>query len=396
MYNIIVYKTEEGRQILLLENGILLEKYLEKDEDSQIEGNVYLGKVQNVLPGMGAAFVNIGEDKNTFIHLKDILPKIDIRKEVKNAKEDKVSIKELVKPGTPLLVQVKRAESYKKGARVSTHINLTGKHIVLMPEVGFITVSQKIEDPKQKEKLTKIIQEVLPENFGAIIRTSATKAKKEELEKDVENLLKKWKQIKELFDKEKKSFDEPKLLYKADSVVKKMLVDLTNQKIAGIIVNDKEIYDETLELIQELDVKHIDLKQVENSDFYEVYDLEKQLQKADNRKVWLKCGGFITIDNTEALTAIDVNSGKYIGTKSLEQTLYTVNREATYEIAKQLRLRDVGGIVVIDYIDMQENNNKAKIEKLLAEELKKDRSKTQVFGFTKLNLLEMTRKHIYG
>ena len=370
----------------------MLERHIETEETNQIEGNIYLGKVQNVLPGMGAAFVNIGEDKNTFIHLKDILPKVDTRKT--ETKEEKPNIKELIKPGMPLMVQVKRAESNKKGARVSTHISLTGKYIVLMPDVDFITISQKIENKKERERLTNQMQGLLPENFGAIIRTSAIGKDKEELKEDIENLLKQWKEI--LNKTKEKNIQVPNLLYQADTVIIKMLVDLTGKDIADITVNDKNIEEEIKKLFEKLNVENIEIRLENRETSYEKYELEKQLSKIENRKIWLKCGGFITIDKTEALTAIDVNSGKYIGTKSLEQTIYTVNKEATLEIAKQLRLRDIGGIVVIDYIDMKEKTNKEKIEELLKEELKKDRSKTQVLGFTNLNLLEMTRKHICG
>ena len=385
MYDIIIRKNKEGQELLLLENGILVERLLQASEQENIEGNIYLGKVQNVLPGMKAAFISIGENKNTFIQLKDILPKVDEKKSEKV--DDKVNIKELIKPGMPILIQVKRAENNKKGARVSTHISLSGKYLVLMPNTNFITISQKIENQKECERLKKEIRELLPENMGAIIRTSAYHKKKEELQKDVENLHKQWLKI---VEESKETQEIPKLIYKSNNMIKRMLIDLIEKDIRSISVNDKNTYQEVLQVVKE--IKEIPVVLDKKAVMSE--EIEKQIQEIEKRKVWLKCGGFITIDKTEALTAIDVNSGKYIGGKSLEQTIYTVNKEASIEIAKQLKLRDIGGIIIIDYIDMKEESDKIKIEDLLKEELKKDRSKTQVLGFTKLNLLEMTRKHM--
>lgn len=207
----------------------------------------------------------------------------------------------------------------------------------------------------------------------------------------MENLTQKWNKIEKL-KTEAESF--PKLIEKSDSAAEKMLTDLSNKEIRSVITNDKEEKERIESLAQYFELTKLQIKLEEDENLETKYDLEGQLAKAESRKIWLKCGGFITIDKTEALTAIDVNSGKYIGTKDLEQTVFTVNKEATLEIAKQLKLKDIGGIVIIDYIDMSEKEDKEKIENLLKEELKKDRSKTQVIGFTKLNLLEMTRKHV--
>ena len=227
--------------------------------------------------------------------------------------------------------------------------------------------------------------------MGVIIRTSAKGKSEAVLAKDVENLKQRWNKIEKLKEKAENC---PQLIEKSDSVAEKMIIDLSNKDIGRVITNDKEAKERIEKLAQKLELTKLKIKLEESSNLETEYDLESQLAKAENRKIWLKCGGFITIDKTEALTAIDVNSGKYIGTKNLEQTVFTVNKEASIEIAKQLKLKDIGGIVIIDYIDMDKKENKEKIEKLLKEELKKDRSKTQVLGFTKLNLLEMTRKHI--
>lgn len=380
----------KNKTVMLVENGNLLEQYEENSNTKRLEGNIYVGKIQNVLQGMQAAFVDIGEKKNTFIHIKDILPKVDTKKDDPEEAVKNSNIKDIVKVGMKVLVQVKRDSTNKKGARVSTHINLAGRFSVIMPEVEFITISQKIEDEKEKNRLMEIIKKNIPKNVGIIVRTSAEGKSEEEIVKDMNQTIKTWENIKKQAQNEK---EVPKLIYENSQIIKRILIDLIDQDIERIIVNneqeEKEIRDMLKENGQEIDIV---LKKQET--LFDMYDLGVQLEKIQNRKVWLKCGGFITIDKTEALTAIDVNSGKYIGTKSLEQTVYTVNKEASIEIAKQLRLRDIGGIIIIDYIDMKENEHKQKIIDVLQENLKNDRSKTQIVGFTELNLLEMTRKHM--
>ncbi len=385
----IIINTDEqkNKYILLVNNGKLVEKYEETEDIKRLEGNIYIGKVQNVLQGMQAAFIDIGEEKNTFIHIKDVLPKVDSKNENIDEIIKKSNIKEVIKPGKELIVQVKRDSTNKKGARVSTHINLPGKYCVYMPEANFVTISQKIEDKKERERLLKIIKENQPNNCGIIIRTSAEGKKEEDIIKDLKILEKKWENIIKIVEDLQDS--SPKMIYKNLGIVERILNDLVEQDIQRIIVNDEKQYEqikkETKEKVEVL---------YKRENLLELYDLNQQLEKISNRKIWLKCGGFITIDKTEALTAIDVNSGKYIGTKTLEQTVFTVNKEASIEIAKQIRLRDIGGIIIIDYIDMKEEEHKQKIIDILKENLKQDRSKTQIVGFTKLNLLEMTRKHM--
>lgn len=391
MYEVIINKKEDVKTIILLENGNIVEKYEEREDIKRIEGNIYIGKVQNVLPGMQAAFVDIGENKNTFIHLKDVLPKVDEKIDSTKEMLDASDIKKIIKPGMPLLVQVKRDSTSKKGARVSTHISLPGKYIVFMPNASFITISQKIENKDEKRRLINLVQDILPKNSGAIIRTSCEEKDEKVIKEEIKRLTEEWEKIQKL---EKTCSEYPKMIYEQDTLLKKLFIDMIEKKIDKVTVNDLDIYNEVIEIIQDISINNIKVELLANKDLIDEYYLQGQLDKIDNRKIWLKCGGFITIDKTEALTAIDVNSGKYIGTKNLEQTVYTVNKEATIEIAKQLRLRDIGGIIIIDYIDMDNNEHKEKIIETLIENLKKDRSKTQVIGFTPLNLLEMTRKHI--
>jgi ribonuclease G len=387
---IINVDNNNNKIIMLVENGNLLEKYEENSQIKRLEGNIYIGKIQNVLQGMQAAFVDIGEKKNTFIHIKDILPKVDTKVDDPDEAVKNSNIRDIVKVGMPILVQVKRDSTNKKGARVSTHINLPGRFCVIMPGVKFVTISQKIENEKEKKRLLQIIEKNMPEGVGVIVRTSAEGKSEEAIVKDMKQTVAKWEEIsKKVVDMK----NVPELVYENSGIIKRILIDLIDQDITRIIVNSEK-EKQSLENMLKENEQTIDIVLKKQDSLLDLYDLSSQLEKIENRKIWLKCGGFITIDKTEALTAIDVNSGKYIGTKSLEQTVYTVNKEASIEIAKQLRLRDIGGIIIIDYIDMKEKEHKEKIIGVLQENLKNDRSKTQIVGFTELNLLEMTRKHM--
>ena len=389
MLEILISRDKEERKIALLENGKLLEYYVDEENSIMKEGNIYIGIVKDIVKGMQSAFVDIGTEKNSFIHLKDILDKIDESKENINPKID---ISDIIKTGQKLLVQVKKDSNLQKGARVSTHINLPSKYIALMPNTDIVTISQKITDSKEKERLVKLVKENLSKGNGAIIRTSAI-GKEQEIIEDIKNIEAKWEKIEISFKNDKGN--KPKLIAKSENIVEKMLIDLPENSIQKITINNKKDYEKMLEFKEKKSyLKSTEIELIEDQDILDKYDVEKEIAKLENRKIWLKCGGFITIDKTEALTAIDVNTGKYTGTKNVEQTIYKVNEEATIEIAKQLRLRDIGGIIIIDYIDMKDEKNKEKIENLLKEKLKKDRTKTQVEGFTKLDLMEMTRKHI--
>ena len=391
MLELIINRKAKKREIALLENGKLKEIYNEEDEENKNEGNIYIGIVKDILPGMQAAFVDIGTEKNGFIHVKDILPQIDKKIQLEN--EEEQDIRKIIKVNDKLLVQVKKDSNEKKGARISTHIGLPSTLIMLMPRTEIITASQKIQDEEEKERLIKIVREILPSNIGAVIRTAAIGKTKEELKKDLDNKIKEWNEIEEKYNKY--TSKRPQLLQKSPNIIEKIIIDIAHKKLEKIIVNDKEEYKYIKSIIKEDEkIKNIKLGIKENEDLFLTNDIQRQNEKVENRKVWLNCGGFITIDKTEALTAIDVNTGKFTGSKNLEETVYRVNYEATIEIANQLRLRDIGGIIIIDYIDMQNKENKQKIEELLKNELKNDRAKTQVEGFTRLDLMELTRKHI--
>ena len=386
MIELIIDNNKDVKKIAALENGKLVEIYEENEESKHArnEGKIYLGIVKDIVPGMQAAFVDIGTEKKGFIHVKDVIPQVDEKIE----KRIDLKIKDVIKSGQKILIQIQKDSNDKKGARTSTHIKLAGKYVILMPRTNIVTISQKVVNEKEKERLLNIIKTNLPKNTGVIIRTAAENKTEKELVEDLKQLIKKWEKINLKFEN---GDNKPQLLFKSPSIIEKLILDLPENKIEKIIVNNQKESDEIKEILTET---HENIKIEIEQNLLEKYELEKQIEKSRQRKIWLNCGGFITIDSTEALIAIDVNSGKFTGKSTLEETVYKVNYEATIEIAKQLRLRDIGGIIIIDYIDMKDIEHKEKIEKLLKETLKQDRAKTQVEGFTKLNLMELTRKHI--
>lgn len=391
MKELIIYTEGDIENILLVENGILTEKYKDSKYKKRLEGNIYIGKVQNILPGLQAAFINVGKNKNAFIHLKDVLPKVDVTKQDSSTWESE-RIENILKVGMPIIVEIKRDSYNKKGARASTHINLPGRYIVLLPNSSFVTISQKIEDKNERQRLISLTKKILPQNMGAIIRTSAVGKTEENLENDLKILVKKWNDIISIkFDNQ----DFPKLISEANGMIDKLLLDLIDKDLKIIHVDNEEmkkIVEHKVRLLNKEDIQIVcDIDSVMLK-----YNIQHQLDVAENRKVWLKSGGFITIDKTEALTAIDVNSAKFTGKVSLENTAFLINKEAAVEIEKQIRLRDIGGIIIIDFIDLNDDEHKKELIHLFSEELKKERTKVQIEGFTKLNLLELTRKHIYS
>lgn len=401
MKDIIINKNEDGSNLIaLVENGKLIEKYDDDESIKANEGNIYCGIVRDLLPGMQSAFIDIGEDKNAFIHIKDVIPKVSNVTGNKDENLEKYKIKDYLKVNMPVLVQVKKSEENLKGARVSTQISITGRLSVLMINVDFITISQKIENKEERARLKKLASEILSElnensKYGLILRTSAEGKEKSEIEKDVADLIEIWKKIKASYDESLKD-KRPQLIFQNYDVISKFLVSVLETDVNRVIVNSKNTYETILEYLKKIGKENVEVVLNENEDLTQMHDVAGQIEEMKERKIWLKCGGFITIDKTEALTAIDINSGKFTGKKnsSKENTIYKVNQEATVEIAKQLRLRNISGIIVIDYIDMEEEQDRKNIMNLLEKELKKDRSKTQVMGFTKLDLLEMTRKKL--
>lgn len=362
------------KSVILLNNYKIVEQYTIDKEN--IEGNIYLGVIKNIVPGLKAVFVDIGKTKNAFIHYEDL-----------------GKTKNEIKLNEKILVQVQKNAVKQKGAKLTTNIKLIGRQIVLMPKKDFISVSRKIEDEGKREELKEIVKKYLPINCGAIIRTNCIFANEEEIRQDIQMLTARWNNIKNSIEKNMKNV--PCIIEEDNSIVKSLILATVDSKMSKITTNSKEYNEEILNFLKLYKLENIIKIELDNNVF-EKYTIEKELQSLENNKVWLNCGGQIVIDKTEALTAIDVNSGKCIGKDSLEETILKVNIEAAKEIAKQIRLRDIGGIVIVDFIDMEKENSKEKLLKSMEEEIKKDRAKVQIEGFSKLNLLEFTRKQLYG
>ena len=308
MQELLIDKTNDITKILLVENGNLIEKYEEEVGQERIEGYIYLGIVENILPGMQAAFVNIGKDKNTFIHIRDVIPKVSEETGNKNEDFSKYNINDYLKKDMPILVQVKKDSTNKKGARISTHLSMPGRFVVIMPNEKFITISQKIDDLQERDRLKNILKKNLPQNYGAIIRTSAIGKSEEEIVKDINKVINKYIEIEKEFNREKqKKGVVPELLYKSEDILERVITDLMDQNLNRICTNDDEIYKLVNDKLKE---ENQEIKVEKQENILNMYDIQEQLKKINDRKIWLRCGGFITIDKTEALTAIDVNSRK--------------------------------------------------------------------------------------
>lgn len=393
MEEIIIQKVDKNFIVCVLEEGKFVEKYKFSEEKSTTLENIYIGTITDILEGMQACFVDIGMQKRAFLPFKDMLPKIDITKEnddiVANAE-----IKQLAKVGKNVLVQVRKEAFENKGARVSTHITLAGKYLVLMPNTSIITISQKIEDNGERERLIKIIKEINSPGYGYIVRTEALNKSFEEIYLDYCELIKKWENIANKYEELNKNqsgklTSEEKLLYSDNEFTSKLARDMVRKTTNKIYINDEKIYNQLKEKVKK-DI--LDFQA--DKDFIREFGMQTAFEKIEDRKIWLKNGAQIVIDKTEALTAIDVNSSHCTGKEILEETVFKVNKEAAYEIMRQIRLKDIGGIIIIDFIDMKKREYKDEILRLMKEEAKKDRSKVDIKDFTQLNLVEMTRRKL--
>ncbi|MFZ5969536.1 MAG: Rne/Rng family ribonuclease [Bacillota bacterium] len=390
MNEIIVDSSLNQTRVALLEDRELVEIYCERESSRRTVGNIYKGRVTNVLPGMQAAFIDIGFEKNAFLYVKDAVPVEMANSEAFSLKN--ISIRDVVKNGQEIIVQVIKEPIGTKGARVTTHLTLPGRFLVLMPSVDYIGVSRRIVDENERERLRKLVDEIKPSNMGIIVRTVAEAKDGKELKEDLKYLLKLWQKI----DKEKNLGYAPKAIYKDLDLLQKTIRDMFTNEIDRFVINDREKYKGVIEFI-ELLAPHL-VNRVEcfqgDTDIFGYYNIESMIKNALTRKIWLKSGGYIVIDQTEALTSIDVNTGKYVGSIDLEDTVFQTNKEAAKEIAKQLRLRDIGGIIIVDFIDMNNKHAEKEVLAVFEKALSKDRTKTNVLGITQLGLVEMTRKKV--
>lgn len=391
VYKEILIRVEpEETAVAVLEDQQLVEIYFERSMNQRLAGNFYKGIVENVLPGMQAAFVDIGLEKNSFLYVEEAAPQRYGDDEGEGAQQ-RYSIGEVLKEGQEIIVQIVKEPIGTKGARVTTHFTLPGRYVVLMPTVDYVGVSRRIESEGERERLKKLAEEIKPEGMGLIVRTVAEGMSQEEFTADIKILIKLWKKI----QNKAAHTSAPQLIHKDVDLTQRMVRDNFTEDVDRMLVNSNDVHEKVL------DVLDITAPQLKNrvilrdvKDIFSLYDVPAQMEKALKRKVWLKCGGYIIIDEMEALTAIDVNTGKYVGTTNLADTVLKTNLEAAVEIARQLRVRNIGGIIIIDFIDMGSTEHQSQVLLLLENELKKDKTKTNILGLTQLGLLEMTRKKV--
>lgn len=384
---LVVNVKDEETRVAVLEDGQLVEIYIERAQNQRLVGNIYKGQVENVLPGMQAAFVDIGLEKNAFLYVEDA---VSTRRENQYALE-RPNITDVLKKGQEIIVQIVKEPIGSKGPRVTTNITLPGRYMVLMPTVDYIGISRRIECEEERERLREIAAALKPEGMGVIVRTVAEGMQEEEIGKDIQLLTKLWNKI----QNKAASGPVPNLLHRDLELLQRMLRDVFSEDIDKLIIDSRDDYQKVLELLDIIDPK-LKLKVVyENrEDIFEDYGIEAELQKALKRQVWLKCGAYLVIDQAEALTAIDVNTGKFVGSTDLEDTVLKTNLNAAVEIARQLRLRNIGGIIIVDFIDMEEEEHRQQVIQVLEEEIKKDKTKVNILGITQLGLVEMTRKKV--
>ncbi|MFY9483851.1 MAG: Rne/Rng family ribonuclease [Tissierellaceae bacterium] len=369
----------------VVENNRLVEFYTEEENDTKLVGNVYRGRVENVLRGMGAAFVNIGEGRNAYLYVKDAYNKEQL------LSKKKYSIDQVIKSGQEVMVQVIKEPLGSKGPKVTTHISLPGRYVVLTPFSKDINISRKISKKSEIIRLKELGQRIIEDDIGMIFRTNAKDKDEDIIQAEYKQLLAIYRKI----EMQKGFLPTPKRIYKELDLIYKIVRETFNERDYQIIVNNKEVYDNILELGYFYSIpveKRIILD--EGFCMEEHADIQNDLQQAFKRKVPLDNGGYIVIDETEALTAIDINTGKYTGNLSLKDTVLRTNLLAAEEIARQIRLRDIGGIIIIDFIDMKSKSDKSEVLSRLAKCFKLDRNQPNIIGITKLNLVEITRKKI--
>ncbi len=406
---LVINTSSHETRVALIENGTIAELYIERSKVKGIVGNIYKGKVVRVLPGMQAAFVDIGLEKAAFLYVADVFDALDeydsfmegngSKKEVGQEEESEGPvlhpmhpIEDLLQEGQELLVQISKEPIGTKGARITSHISLPGRHLVYMPTVDHVGISRRIEDEEERERLREIVDRIRPAGSGFIVRTVSEGKSEDDLLADLKYLLKLWEEV----AKKKDNVHAPALIHSDLDVTQKVVRDILTESVDRIVVDSKPEYDKVVQFITTFMPKmkySIELYD-EEEPIFDNFGLEVEISRALGRKVWLKSGGYIIIEQTEALTAIDVNTGRFVGKHNLEDTILKTNLEAVKEIAYQLRLRNLGGIIIIDFIDMEKEVNREKVYGALEEALKADKSKTNILKISELGLVEMTRKRV--
>ncbi len=406
---IVINVADHETRVALLEDGNIAELFIEQGDASDIAGNIYKGKVQRVLPGMQAAFVDIGLKQAAFIYVSDVIggnyspiedlldnnniteEYIPYNSNISSIRRDR-HIEELITEGQEIMVQAAKAPMGSKGARLTTHISLPGRFLVLMPASDHIGISRRIEDDTERNRLKATIESIRENNFGYIVRTAAEGIQEEKLKYEMGFLNNLWESLQQKYQ----TAPAPYLLHKEVAVSLRAVRDLLLHEAEKLIIDSRSGYESILNFLDEFMPSLKDSVELYEGlePIFDSFNLEADISRALKKKVWLKSGGYIVIEHTEALVAIDVNTGRYVGKYNLEETILKTNLEAIKEIAYQIRLRDIGGIIIIDFIDMEKKSNQEKVFNALKEALKKDRSKTHVLPISELGLIQMTRKRI--
>lgn len=371
-------------QIAALEGRELIEHYVAHTDDRSIVGNVYLGRVQNVLPGMEAAFLDIGESRNAVLYAGEVGFDEDIE-------GPPPRIETMLKSGQPVLAQVTKDPMGSKGARLTTEVSIAGRYLVLVPEADSLGISRRLSDDERR-RLRDITSAIKPDGYGVIVRTAAEGAVEDDLRRDINRLVRIWTEV----SAKSKKAKPPKLIYSEPDLAIRVIRDLFTGDVEKVIVDDEKVFQEIKDYLDEIapDLSDRIERHTGALPLFEEHHVVEQIRKAVDRRVWLKSGGHIVIDRTEALTVIDVNTGRFVGKSNLEETVLHANLEAAEEVAKQLRLRDIGGIIVIDFIDMLHERNRDELVKVFRDALGRDKTRTQVFGVSELGLIQMTRKKV--
>jgi len=392
-YLMCVHTTKDATHIATLEGRTLVEYTVAKaaDETNQIDGNIYVGRIQNVLPGMELAFVDIGIPKNAVLYRADITVDEDI--EAPAGAGDK-RIEQMIKAGQTIICQVTKNAIGAKGARLTQEVSLPGRFAVLVPNSSTIGISKRLPDGERR-RLRRIIDDVKPERHGIIIRTAAEGVSEADLARDVASLSAKWDAI----EAEVAKASHPRLVYRDLDLAVRVLREELNDDFRGVLIDDAELFDKVRDYVMAVNPELADRiefydRSSEDLPLFERYFVHEQLHRALDRKVFLPSGGSLIIERTEALTVVDVNTGKNVGSTNLEETVFRNNLEAAEEVARQLRLRDIGGIIVIDFIDMEIKANREAVASALRQALSRDKTRTQVFDISELGLVEMTRKRV--
>ncbi|WP_010179242.1 ribonuclease G [Glaciecola sp. HTCC2999] len=386
---LLINVTPSESRVALIDNGILQEIHIERHTKLGLVGNIYRGKVSRVLPGMQAAFVDIGFDKAAFLHASDIVIHNEVVDDVNPNHITKKDIRELVRDGQDIVVQVVKEPIGTKGARLTTDITIPSRYLVFMPSVTHVGVSQRIEDADERERLKDIVSKFCDENGGFILRTAAEGVNEHELEADAEFLKRLWDIIQTRMKTKANN-----VLFEDLPLARRVIRDFTGTEIEKIRIDSKLSFNELVEFTQEYVPELHDKLEYYKGErpIFDLYDVENEAQRALKRRVDLKSGGYLIIDQTEAMTTIDINTGAFVGHRNLEETIFNTNVEATQAIARQLRLRNLGGMILIDFIDMTEPDHQRRVLQSLTHACSFDRAKTNIHGFTALGLIEMTRK----